>query len=220
MRPRATRSADRRGSTTKAEQKRRTHETILDAAARLIRNRGISGARVADVMSGAGLTVGGFYAHFDSKRVLVDEALRRTSAALRTQLFAQIDAEAPARRLAIVVKRYLSSRHRDETELCCPLPAVVGEIGTTAPEHRDVLAEQLDAMARAFELHLPASRAMSRRTVALGLVALLYGGLSLARALRGSELSDEILRAARASGALIAGSERDAEHAAPARPRE
>ena len=45
---------------TKVEQKKLTHETILGSAARLLRNRGISGARVADVMSGAGLTVGGF----------------------------------------------------------------------------------------------------------------------------------------------------------------
>ena len=50
--------------------------TILESAARLLRERGISGARVADVMKGAGLTVGGFYAHFGSKEALVDEAFR------------------------------------------------------------------------------------------------------------------------------------------------
>jgi TetR/AcrR family transcriptional repressor of nem operon len=55
---------------TKTEQKERTHETILASAARLIREHGISGARVADVMKGAGLTVGGFYAHFASKEAL------------------------------------------------------------------------------------------------------------------------------------------------------
>ncbi|MBC7977592.1 MAG: TetR family transcriptional regulator, partial [Myxococcales bacterium] len=42
----------------KAEQKQRSHETILESAARLLRERGISGASVADVMKGAGLTVG------------------------------------------------------------------------------------------------------------------------------------------------------------------
>ena len=65
--------------TAKEEQKERSHATILESAARLLRERGISGARVADVMKGAGLTVGGFYAHFGSKEALVDEVLRRAA---------------------------------------------------------------------------------------------------------------------------------------------
>src|SRR2546429_343541 len=68
--------------TSKDERKELSHETILSSAARLVRERGIGGARVADVMEGAGLTVGGFYAHFASKAELVDETLRRTAAEL------------------------------------------------------------------------------------------------------------------------------------------
>jgi TetR/AcrR family transcriptional repressor of nem operon len=184
----------------KLEQKERSHETILQSAARLVRERGISGARVADVMKGAGLTVGGFYAHFASKEDLVDEAHRRTGAGLRERLFSRLEEKPEADRAEVVLKRYLSAAHRDEQTMGCPLPAVVGEIGTTAGEHRAVLAEQVEALRASLEDYLP----KSRRALALALVALMVGGLSLARALRGTELSDEVLRACRALGASAA----------------
>jgi TetR/AcrR family transcriptional repressor of nem operon len=194
--------------TAKEEQKERSHATILESAARLLRERGISGARVADVMKGAGLTVGGFYAHFGSKEALVDEVLRRAATEIRGRLFARLDEKPPADRAEVVLKRYLSPAHRDDVEQGCPLPAVVGEVGTTAAEHRDALAEQVDAFASELAVHLPASRSIPRRYVALGLVALMYGGLSLARALRGTELSDEVLKACRALGRIAAREER------------
>jgi TetR/AcrR family transcriptional repressor of nem operon len=188
----------------KVEQKERSHRTILESAAQFVREKGISGARVADVMKGAGLTVGGFYAHFASKEELVDETLRRTGSKLREQLFARLDEKPAADRAEVVLKRYLSAAHRDASVLGCPLPAVVGEVGTTAPQHRAALAQQVEALAAGLEEHLPPGRIAPRRLVAIGLVALMYGGLSLARALRGTELSDEVLRACRILGAAAA----------------
>jgi TetR/AcrR family transcriptional repressor of nem operon len=185
----------------KAQQKERSHETILGSAARLLRERGIAGAKVADVMQGAGLTVGGFYAHFASKEELVDEALRRTSSDLRARAFAKIEEKPAVDRALVILKRYLSAAHRDEEQPGCPFPAVVGEIGARAPQHRDVLAECVDALAREMETLLPkTARATKRRTWALGLVALMYGGLALARAVKGTRLSDEVLSACRSLG--------------------
>jgi TetR/AcrR family transcriptional regulator, transcriptional repressor for nem operon len=186
----------------KTEQKERSHQTILESAARLLHEKGISGARVADVMKGAALTVGGFYAHFASKDELVDEALRRTGAELRSRLFARLGEKPAADRAKVVLRRYLSAAHRDASAtLGCPLPAVVGEVGTSAPQHREVLAEQVQAMAAGLEEHLPPGRLVPRRATAIALVALMYGGVSLARALRGTEVSNEVLRACRALGA-------------------
>lgn len=199
--------------TVKADRKRRTHESILASAATLLRSRGIGGARVADVMEGAGLTVGGFYAHFASKKDLVDEALRQTCATLRDGLFGALGAgpeRVPGERMRRILAAYLSRAHRDQSTLGCPFPAVVGEIGTTAPEHAEVLAEQLERMTDALVVHLPRNRPdeaklpdAHARSTALALVALLYGGLSLARATRGTPLSDEILAACRAAGAML-----------------
>ena len=187
---------------TKTEQKERSHERILESASRLLRARGIAGAGVAEVMKGASLTVGGFYAHFASKEELINEALGRTAAATRERLFARIEDKPAVARAEIILKRYLSPAHRDDLERGCSLPAVVGEVGTTAGAHGEMVAAQIGALASGIEALLPAAGAVPRRYVALGLVALMVGGLSLSRALRGTPLSDEVLRAARALGAL------------------
>ena len=199
----------------KIEQKELSHETILESAARLLRERGIAGARVADVMKGAGMTVGGFYAHFVSKTELIDEALRRTGTELRARLWKGLDEKPAADRAVVLLKRYLSAAHRDLLTDGCPLPAVVGEIGTTAPEHKAVLAELLGDLAEglAGELVIEGQGQgtqapqrvphAERRQRALGVIALMFGGLSLARALRGTGLSDEILKACRAVGAAV-----------------
>lgn len=189
--------------TAKAEQKARTHGSILESAGRLLRRHGIAGASVANVMQGAGLTVGGFYAHFASKEQLIDDAFRRAQTATRAVLLAKLDDKPPADRIDTVLKRYLSAAHRDAPDDGCALPAVVGDVCTTG-EHRGVVAEQLGALTDELEAHMPKGAAISRRHLALGLAALMYGGLSLARAVRGTELSDEILRACRALGRLAA----------------
>ncbi|MBX3216822.1 MAG: TetR/AcrR family transcriptional regulator, partial [Labilithrix sp.] len=131
----------------KVERKERTRAAIVASACALLRQRGIAGARVADVMSGVGLTVGGFYAHFASKEALVDEAIRRTAAAMRAKLFERIEEKPAPARAEVVLKRYLSAAHRDDAANGCPMPAVVGEVSTMTPEHRDVLAEQISDLA-------------------------------------------------------------------------
>jgi TetR/AcrR family transcriptional repressor of nem operon len=193
----------------KTEQKEQSHETILESAARLVREKGIAGAGVAQVMKGAGLTVGGFYAHFASKEALVDEALRRTGARMRNRLFDKIEDKPKADRADVVLKRYLSAANRDQPTIGCPLPAVVGEVGSTAPEYHEVLSEQVAMLAKEMEKHLPEEEhELSPKLLALGLVALMYGGLSLARAVRDTPLSDELLKACRALGKLALSSKK------------
>lgn len=186
----------------KTEQRAQSHEGILSSARRLLRMKGIAGARVAEVMKGAGLTVGGFYAHFDSKEALVDEALRLLGDTSRDYLFARLDEKPADDRAEVVIKRYLSVAHRDELEQGCPLPATVGEIGTTAPEHKEVLAAAVDLLTSRLEAQLTV-KPISPRHLALGLVAMMVGGLSLARALKGTAMSDEVIKACRAMGALV-----------------
>lgn len=186
--------------TAKIEQKERSRTAIIESACKLLRENGIGGMRVAEVMAGAGLTVGGFYAHFASKETLVDDAIRRTAAYMRKRLFDRIEDKPAAARAEVVLKRYLSAAHRDDPATGCPMPAIAGEVSTAAPEHRDVLAEQVSGLAEDLSLHLTKGDAASKRATAIGMIALMYGGISLARAVKGTELSDEILRACRAFG--------------------
>lgn len=194
--------------TSKVEQKERTHDAILESAARIVREKGIAAAGVAEVMRGAGLTVGGFYAHFASKSALVDEAMRRTAAALTDMLFSRLEDKPVADRIVVVLKRYLSAAHRDLHTQGCVMPAVAGEIGTTAPEHRGFVRDQIELIAAGLARELPRDarrdRALSPRHLALGLFALMYGGLALSRALGPTPLSDEMLKACRALGTLAA----------------
>ena len=182
----------------KPEQKSRTREAILASASRLVRERGISGARVADVMKGAGLTVGGFYAHFATKEALVDDVLRRTAEEMRRRLFAGLEDRSPLERLERILERYLSASHRDEVAQGCPFPAVGGEGATGAGEHPATLQEGVEPLASELGGKLPDASPASRRTNALAVIAIMFGGLTFARALRGTAISDEILRACRA----------------------
>src|SRR5260221_5483353 len=56
------------------EHKGATRERILESASSAIRGRGVAGVGVKDVMDAAGLTHGGFYAHFGSKEELLADA--------------------------------------------------------------------------------------------------------------------------------------------------
>jgi TetR/AcrR family transcriptional repressor of nem operon len=189
----------------KADQKSRTRAAILASSAKLLRERGIVGARVADVMAGAGLTVGGFYAHWPSKEALVDETLASTAEGMRERLFARLEDKPAADRAEVVVKRYLTAAHRDATDEGCCFPAVASEIATTAPEHAPALAAQIEALAEGLRAHVPERPGLAPRQLALGLAALMVGGLTLARATRGTPLSDQVLASSRALARAVLG---------------
>jgi TetR/AcrR family transcriptional repressor of nem operon len=180
--------------TARTEHKERTRHDILASAGRLLREKGIDGASVAEVMKGAGLTVGGFYAHFASKEDLVDASLRQSMRQMWSEMFAAAGELRGAEIVAFLVRRYLSRAHRDHPAEGCPLPAVVGETAQAGPVVRDALADELVRHAEALGERIGGER---RRHRALALVALMYGGLGLARALAGTPLSDEILKACR-----------------------
>src|SRR5438045_8170436 len=100
-------AAKRNGS----RRKDATHERIVEAAARAIRRSGYGGAGVAEIMKEAGLTHGGFYAHFDSREGMLAEAADRAGAAT-VAVLARVAAAAPPRRaLEAMLRTYLSKEH-------------------------------------------------------------------------------------------------------------
>lgn len=98
-------------------KKEETHERIVENAARMIRKDGYDGVSVADIMKEAGLTHGGFYAHFDSKDALVVEALERATADSVKSIESSPD-------LATFAARYLSDVHCKKPENGCALAAL------------------------------------------------------------------------------------------------
>jgi AcrR family transcriptional regulator len=175
------------------DKKAQTRQRILKAASAALIQRGPAEPSVGEVMGAAGLTVGGFYAHFESKDALMLEAFKQLLSH-RRDLIADMDAELTGEeRRALVAAFYLSRKHRDSTEQACPVPASLGELGRLPDEFRVALNEHVELMV--------AQLAASPEDIdkALADIALMVGGLALARALGPGELSDRLLRAAKSA---------------------
>jgi len=181
----------------KTEKKERSHKRIIASAGSLIRERGICGASVADVMGGAGMTVGGFYAHFPSKRELIVETMRDTIRKSRALLLEGATGKKGAEWVAAVAGAYLSRSHRDNPQVGCPLPAILGEVAREDMEVREALAAEIDATIEELSSHLEEAGSEDPRGEALVALSTMVGGLTLARALAGTPLSDAVLRACR-----------------------
>jgi TetR/AcrR family transcriptional repressor of nem operon len=179
----------------RAEAKRTTHRRIVDSASQLMRRKGLSRASVVDVMRGAGLTVGGFYAHFSSKRAMDLEVLEQTFAEIGERSAARLGAAAGLDWLARAVDHYLSASHRDRPQDGCPVPAVVADLTHADQELQAALGRFFEGWSGRIAAHAPQTAAASSRERALATIALLVGGLTIARSLRGQPLSDEFLRA-------------------------
>ena len=118
------------------EHKQETHARIVKKASVRLREKGAHGIGVADLMKDAGLTHGGFYAHFDSREALVIEAFAHAidrSIERWRQLAGQM---APGDRLAGIVEAYLSPQHRDNPGHGCAVPALSAEIARESPKTR------------------------------------------------------------------------------------
>ena len=163
-------------------KKRRTHDRIIASAGRIVRKNGLAAASVSRVMHGAGLTIGGFYAHFRSKQAMDAEVVEATLG----------DSSIPWS-----IDRYLSAAHRDDPGHGCPFPAMLSEIARADEATRMALARAIDVRARELARENPGRRGASARQRAFATLALCVGGLALARAMRGHPSSDEVLMACR-----------------------
>src|ERR1700742_4652397 len=101
-----------------------THKVLLKAAAAQLRAQGPDRLSVADVMKQAGLTHGGFYAHFKSKDALLTEALQGVFAHSKQKFLAATDGMPPRHALAAYIDFYVSVRHRDNPTNGCPVTAL------------------------------------------------------------------------------------------------
>ncbi len=168
-------------------------ERIVGVAAKLFRERGIAVVGVAEIMSHAGMTHGGFYKHFESKDALVDEACRHSFAEPGGNLRAAAEAAKPGEELKAIVDRYLSRRHRDNPGNGCAVAALGGEVGNRASPARNALAEGRERLVALVARYMKGESAKDR---ANAFVALMVGALINARLADGTG-SDAVLRAAK-----------------------
>ena len=161
------------------------HELIVKEASRLFCERGFENVTVGEIMKAAGLTHGGFYAHFDSKQELQRAAVAYGQEISRDR--AQSDGPSRKGRRAYA-ERYLAPRHRDNPGNGCTMAALGAEVARSTPELKA-------AFERGLEDILAASG--GDRKEAIFRTASLLGGVVLARAVKDPRLSDEILESVR-----------------------
>ncbi|MDB5620105.1 TetR/AcrR family transcriptional regulator [Tardiphaga sp.] len=179
------------------EHKLETHARIVKKASVRLREKGAHGIGVADLMKDAGLTHGGFYAHFDSREALVIEAFGYAMDR-STDRWRQLAGEAaPQDRLAAIVEAYLSPQHRDNPGHGCAVPALGAEIARESPKTRKAFAAKLDQMIAMMAEQFTAEAGKSARQQAMAALATMMGTLVLARVAGSGELSEELLSAGR-----------------------
>ena len=192
------------------EHKSRTRRRIVETAAREFRAKGLDGVGVADLMAGAGLTHGGFYAHFASKDALFEAACRHGIEATVETLDFRGRTAPPGDGLRAIVRAYLSRSHRDDAARGCIMASLAGEIARRPPATRRAVTAQLRRLAAVIAHHLPEASDAARERRALAVAATLVGAIALARAVDDAALSDAILEAARGFALDAAASAREA----------
>lgn len=181
-------------------QKELSRNRILDVAAKAIHRDGYAGVGVADVMSRAGLTHGGFYAHFKSREMMLTQALKRAGEMSASALASSI-ADGRARGhsvLTALVESYLSDKNLASLEVGCPVAAVASEMPRQVDLLREASCHRVQNLLAMVEGALPSGGAAEAAVIASTMV----GALQLARTLGNNAAGKAHLAAVRK--ALIA----------------
>jgi TetR/AcrR family transcriptional repressor of nem operon len=169
-------------------EKLATHERIVQVAARRLRERGIDGISVGDIMKEAGLTVGGFYKHFESRDALVTEAfimalqdIEHIQDGLKT---------APQR----TISTYVSGSHRNNVGRGCPISALVNDVARAPDATREVFTERVSEIINLLAQSFPETEDAQNKAVMI--FSTCVGSIALARAVKDPSLSNRIIEGA------------------------
>lgn len=184
-------------SRTPNSRKEETHERIVEAAARAIRRHGYAGVGVAEVMKEAGLTHGGFYAHFDSRDALLVEALERAGreSSVVVKRAAEKHAAKGISAFRSFVETYLADEQLASLERGCPVAALGCDMPRQSPAVREASAVRVQRLIAGVRSTLPGAP----RSVASVIAGTLVGTLQLARALGDNAEGRAVLTATRKS---------------------
>ena len=182
---------------TPNSRKEDTHDRILEVAARALRREGYAGTGVAAVMKEAGLTHGGFYAHFGSRDALLVEALERAGAESGAVVRRAVE-EGATRGVSpfrAMVNTYLSDEQLGSLESGCPVAALGCDMPRQSRPVRKAAAKGVQQLIDAVRATLP-SASEATATVITGT---LVGSLQMARTLGDTPAGRAMLAGVRSS---------------------
>lgn len=179
------------------DKKAQTRRKVLNEAAAAIRAVGPEGIGVASLMAKAGLTHGGFYAHFKSKDDLVAQAISQMFED-SYELFLKRTANAePNQALINYINMYVSARHRDDPQRGCPLPSLSGDLARMPAEARERFAAGHARLTAAIAALLEECGQPAPERLADSVVAEMVGAVALSRALSDDAASGRVLERSR-----------------------
>ncbi len=173
-----------------------TRQRILDSAVRAFSRHGHDGVTLDDIMEGAELTRGAFYAHFTSKRHVYVEAM--SHAAARGPI-AALDETTDATQLKAMIRAYLDMAHVRQEGPICPLAFLVTDVAHGDADIRSVYTRVFEDMVD----RVTESSAGGDRDTILALSAMMIGGVAVARALKYEAVSQQVLDACYATSERI-----------------
>jgi len=179
------------------EHKARTKEKVLREAANAIRAEGPDRIGVAALMGKAGLTHGGFYAHFDSKDDLIAQAITQMFEDRYQNVMARMEGKPSGEQLDAFVEGYLSTRHRDDPSHGCPIPTLSGELARMPDVARQRFADGSERMAKWLASLLKDEGVAEPRDLATSIMAELVGAVALSRVIGDPAKSNRVLKLSR-----------------------
>ncbi len=182
-----------RVSRHKAQENR---DAVLDAAARLFRDRGLDGVGVAEITRAAGLTHGGFYGQFPGgKDELAAEAVGHAFARTRAMWNELAAGKPPVDAVAAIAGTYLSPGHLAHPGAGCPVPLLAADAARQGGPVRAAFTEGVRDLIEAFAAHMAGDTAVARQAGAIRLLAAMAGAVLLARAVDDACLAEAVLDA-------------------------
>ena len=185
------------------EHKPRTRTRIVEAARRLFKVHGYNGVGIDRIMAEAGLTRGGFYAHFKGKEELFAEVVEWLGPLpeMRKRFFAE--KEASGDRVPAFIRTYLSHAHRNDAAEGCPLATLSVDVGRAGPAARRSYTQALrNAVGRFADCF--SRQDADTEDLAYALLATSVGGMVLARAVEDQDIADKILNACQKTAIKLA----------------
>jgi len=179
--------------------KEQTHEVILKVAAAQLREHGPDRMSVGSVMKAAGLTHGGFYAHFKSKDALLIAALRDTFERSRRRVAKLLDGLPPKHALATYIDFYVAETHRDNPSTGCPITALNSDIPRQSKKFKAAFEAGVQSIVALIERLMREAGIADAEHLAPSIFAAMAGAVALSRTISDPALSNEFLVTTRAS---------------------
>ena len=174
-----------------------THRKLLKLAAAALREKGPDRLGVADVMKAAGLTHGGFYAHFKSKDAFLSETLAEIFAQSQRRVGRMLEGLPPKHALATYIDFYVSTRHRDDPSSGCPITALNSDLPRQSRKFQSTFESGVNRLSDLLAKLIDDAQVADAKRIAPAILAAMAGAVALSRTISDPQLSDDLLASTR-----------------------